>query len=49
MKQIKVYSERQAQEQIAQLKRDGYKRIQNCYWYETWENGNSRVEIERDF
>ena len=46
---IKEHSEMEAQEDIANLKRYGYKRISNCYWYERWEKDNWIVEIERDF
>lgn len=35
--------------EIWRLKKEGYKRVSNCYWYETWENGEKEVEIERDF
>ena len=46
---IKEHSEMEAQEDIANLKRYGYKRISNCYWYERYEKDNWIVEIERDF
>lgn len=35
--------------EIWRLKKEGYKRISNCYWYETWKNGEKEIEIERDF
>jgi hypothetical protein len=46
---VKAHDEEEAQYHIGQLKRYGYKRISNCYWYERWEKDNWVVEIERDF
>lgn len=41
--------EKSASREIGRLKKEGYKRVSNCYWYETWEKGKEKVEIERDF
>ena len=35
--------------EIGRLKKDGYQRISNCYWYETWKKENVTIELERDF
>lgn len=42
-------SENEVRKGTANLERTGFKRTQNCYWVEWWENENTRYEIERDF
>lgn len=44
-----AHDENEAQNIIADLKRMGYKRISNCFWYEEWKFGSHIFTIERDF
>lgn len=45
----KVYDSVEAEYEIRNLKRAGYKRVQNCFWTEIWENEKNRVILVRDF
>ena len=42
-------SESEAQEWIRNFRKAGYKRTQNAYWVEWFENGEERHIVERDF
>ena len=42
-------SEAEAQELIRNLRKAGYKRTQNAYWAEWFENCEERLILERDF
>ena len=42
-------SEAEAQEWIRSFRKAGYKRTQNAYWVEWFENGEERHIVERDF
>lgn len=42
-------SEKEVQNGIANLKRGGFVRTQNCYWVEWWEKNNTRFIVIRDF
>lgn len=44
-----VRNEKEAQDIIGILRREGYTRISNCFWYEEWKFGNHVFTIERDF
>lgn len=44
-----AHDEDEAQNIIADLKRMGYKRISNCFWFEEWKFGSHIFTIERDF
>ena len=46
---VRVRDAEEAAEEIANLKRYGYKRVANCFWYETWIKDNNRVVLERDY
>lgn len=46
---VKVYDSVEAEYEIKNLRKCGYKRTQNCFWFEYWEKGNNRVILERDF
>lgn len=47
---IKCNSREEYNEHIWQLKRYGYNRVSDCYWFETWEKANGwTVEIEINF
>lgn len=45
----KVYDEIEAEYEIRNLKKAGYVRIQNCFWFEHWVKGDTKVILERDF
>lgn len=45
----KVYDSTEAEYEIRSLKKLGYTRIQNSFWFEYWEKGTHRVIIERDY
>lgn len=43
-------NERDAQRVIGLMKKSGFVRIENCYWYETWKNPSGDLwELERAF
>lgn len=42
-------SEEEAQKVIRNFKQHELERISDCYWYETWTNGEVDYELERDF
>ena len=43
-------TESEAQSIIANLKNNGFCRINNCYWFEDWKNADGETAtIERDF
>lgn len=44
-----VRSEKEAQAIIADLKKMGYMRVANSYWYEEWKFGSHIFTIEREF
>ena len=46
---VKVYDSIEAEYEIRNLRKLGYKRIQNAFWVEYWEKDNNRVILERDF
>ena len=49
-KNITVKSEREAGDVIAMLRREGFTRVSNCFWYEDWKNENGdKVTVEREF
>lgn len=41
--------ENQAGKMISFLKKDGYSRVSNCFWFEEWKKGDDIWIIERDF
>lgn len=43
----KLNNEQMSDEQY-QLKKNGYKRIENCYWVEIWEKDGWTVQLERE-
>lgn len=45
----KLHSEEDVQYEIYNLKKLGYKRIENCVWVEYWEKENWIVKLVRDF
>lgn len=45
----KVYDKIEMDYEIRNLRKLGYVRTQNCFWFETWEKENNRVILERDF
>lgn len=46
---VKVYDSVEAAYEIKNLKKAGYVRTQNCFWFEHWEKGTNRVILGRDF
>lgn len=46
---VKVYDSVEAEYEVKNLKKLGYVRTQNTFWFEWWEKGNNRVVMERDF
>lgn len=46
---IKVYTNEQATAISNQLKAIGYRKVNDCYWYEDWENitTGAKVTVER--
>lgn len=46
---VKVYDSIEAEYEIKNLVKLGYKRTQNAFWIEHWEKNNNRVILERDF
>ena len=46
---VKVHDSIEAEYEIINLRKLGYRRTQNAYWVEWWEKGNNRVILERDF
>lgn len=46
---VKVYDEEEAQYEIRNLRKAGYVRVENCFWYEHWMKGSHLVILERDF
>lgn len=46
---VKVYDSIEAEYEIRNLRKLGYKRTQNAFWVENWEKDNNRVILERDF
>ena len=42
-------NENEVQEGIANLKKAGFVRTQNCYWVEWWEKNSTRFVVVRDF
>ena len=46
---VKVYDSVEADYEIRNLRKLGYKRTENCYWFERWSNGSNLVILERDF
>jgi hypothetical protein len=47
---VKCYSSEEAAQHIWQLKKNGYKRVQNCFWVEIWEKPNGwTVELDREW
>ena len=46
---VKVYDNTEAEYETRNLKKLGYRRTQNCFWVEHWENDKNRVILERDF
>ena len=51
MKEIRksFETELDVQIEIMNLKKQGFKRTQNAYWVEWWENDDTRFILERDF
>ena len=47
---VKAYSNDDALEHIAQLRKNGYTRKGNCFWVEIWQKPNGwTVQLERDY
>lgn len=49
MKNFKAITEKDFQTMKNQLTAKGYKRTENCYWYETFTKDDDIVSLERDF
>lgn len=39
---------RQREKLIGLLKENGFKRVENAFWVEIWQNGNREVILERE-
>ena len=46
---VKVYDSIEAEYEIRNLRKLGYQRTQNAFFFFFWEKDNNRVILERDF
>lgn len=45
----KVYDSVEYDYEVRNLRKAGYQRVQNCFWFEHWVKGNTLVILERDY